>query len=100
MTKMDEPGQAYFIVVADGAAAPTNAQVEEGADYGGVAVAAKCGQAAGEFDMPIAGDEYSCSVAGLMESTAYDVYVVTKAGGSLTTSTRPTLCSDGPSQRV
>ena len=52
--------------------------LEAGVDYGGVTVAAKCGQTAGEFDMPIAGDEYSCSVAGLMESTAYDVYVVSK----------------------
>jgi hypothetical protein len=30
MTKMDEPGQAYFIAVADGATAPTAAQVEAG----------------------------------------------------------------------
>jgi hypothetical protein len=78
ITQMNEAGQAYFIVVADGSAAPTSMQVEKGLDYGGVVVHAKCGQTAGEFDMEIPGEDYTCSVAGLQESTAYDVYVVAK----------------------
>lgn len=78
VASMNEPGQAFFIVVADGATVPTSAQVEAGIDYSGVTVHAKCGQISGEFDMPVPGEDYTCSVAGLQESTAYDVYVVAK----------------------
>ena len=76
VVRLDEPGKAYFVVVARGATAPTSAEVIGGADYGGVAVVAECGKDAGDFDVPAGGEDRSCSVAGLTEATDYDVYVV------------------------
>lgn len=76
VVKLDEPGRAYFVVVARGATAPTSAEVVAGADYGGVTVVAECGSTAGDFDVPNGGEDRSCSVAGLTEATDYDVYVV------------------------
>lgn len=74
---MNEPGQAFFVIVAGGSAPPNSSQVVAGA-YAGVTVLGKCGQQPGTFDMPVAGEDYSCSVAGLQESTTYDVYVVAR----------------------
>ena len=69
--QLDEPGTAYFVVVARGAAAPTADQVVAGVDYGAVTVVAKC---AG-FGVPAASTLAKCSAAGLTEATDYDVYV-------------------------
>ena len=74
--EIDEPGTAYFVVVARGDAAPTSAQVVAGAGYSGVTVVAECGSSAGTFDVPAAAVSVSCTAAGLTEATDYDVYVV------------------------
>ncbi|HAS46575.1 MAG TPA: hypothetical protein DCS93_39195, partial [Microscillaceae bacterium] len=68
---MNEAGAAYFVVVADGAAAPTSANVRNGQANGGGA--------------PITADNSTIntgafvdnlSATGLTPNTAYDVYVV------------------------
>lgn len=69
--KLDEPGKAYFVVVARGAMAPTADEVVLGADYSGVTVVAKCAA----FDVPAASTPAACSATGLTEATDYDVYV-------------------------
>ena len=69
--QLDEPGTAYFVVVARNAAAPSADEVVAGVDYGSNVVAAKC---AG-FGVPGASTPSKCSAAGLTEATEYDVYV-------------------------
>ena len=72
VVRLDEPGKAYFVVVARGATAPTSAEVIGGADYGGRRPLARKDA---DFDGS-GGEDRSCSVAGLTEATDYDVHVV------------------------
>ncbi|WP_157716563.1 hypothetical protein, partial [Roseivirga ehrenbergii] len=70
-TDIDEAGTIYYIVVPDGATAPTSAEVKAGTASGGGA-AVTSGNAAvttGAFTN-------NFSVTGLTSNTAYDVYVV------------------------
>jgi hypothetical protein len=60
----------YWLVAAQGSAAPTAAEVKAGVDYGAVTVTAS-----GMASM-VAGVEKSFSVSGLTAGTAYDLYVV------------------------
>lgn len=60
----------YWLVVAQGSAAPTAAEVKAGVDYGAVTVTAS------GMDSMVAGVEKSFSVSGLTAGTAYDLYVV------------------------
>lgn len=74
---LDEPGAAFFVVVARGDTAPTSAEVVAGVDYGSVTVVAECGSTPGDFDVPKSATPVSCTVvSGLVEATDYDVYVV------------------------
>jgi len=68
---MDEAGKAYYIVVPDGAASPTVAEVVAGADYGAVTLTAH-----GTIDIVAGGTVYSASLTGLTDKTNYDIYVV------------------------
>jgi hypothetical protein len=68
--KINEAGTVYYVVVADGAAAPTTAEVKAGTASGGVA-ALKSGSIA-----LTANTEGTSAVTGLSGGTAYDVYVV------------------------
>jgi predicted component of type VI protein secretion system len=74
--KTDEAGTAYYVVVADGAAAPTAAQVKAGNDNTGSA-ALKSGSIT-----LTANTEGTAAVTGLTASTAYDVYVVAQDAAS------------------
>jgi hypothetical protein len=66
----DEPGTAYYVAVADGAAAPTSAQVVAGTDAGdGAAIN-------GNIAIAAASTDYTGTITGLTASTAYDIYVV------------------------
>ncbi|MBC9071577.1 DUF4347 domain-containing protein [Thauera sp. CAU 1555] len=68
---LNEAGTLYYVVVADGAAAPNAAQVRAGQDAGGSA-AMKSGSAAvasGAFT-------HTFNFTGLTAETAYDIYVV------------------------
>ena len=70
-TDIDEAGVIYYVVVADGATAPTSSEVKAGTASGGGAVVTS-GNAAvtsGAFTNDF-------SVVGLASGTAYDVYVV------------------------
>lgn len=64
-TQTNESGTAYYVVLADGAAAPTSAQVKAGAG------AMKSGSI-----LLAANTEGASAVTGLQPATAYDVYVV------------------------
>jgi hypothetical protein len=68
--KTNENGKAYYVVVADGATAPTPAEVKAGTASGGGA-AIKSGTLT-----LTANTEASASVTGLTAETNYDVYFV------------------------
>ncbi|WBX70964.1 MBG domain-containing protein [Tenacibaculum retecalamus] len=70
-TDINETGKIYYVAVADGATVPTSAEVKAGtASGGGAAIkSAKATVSSGGFTNVF-------SVTGLIEGTAYDVYVV------------------------
>ena len=68
---MDEAGKAYYVVVPDGATAPTVAEVVAGASYGTVTLIAS-----GTIDVTAGGGTYSATITGLTDKTNYDIYVV------------------------
>jgi uncharacterized repeat protein (TIGR02543 family) len=68
--KINEAGTAYYVVVADGATAPSVAQVKAGQNSGGSAALKS-----GSITLS-ANTEGTAAVTGLSASTAYDVYVV------------------------
>ena len=68
--KINEAGTAYYVVLADGAAAPSAAQVKAGTDSTGSPALA-----AGNLTLA-ATTEATTPVAGLSPSTAYDVWFV------------------------
>jgi hypothetical protein len=68
---MDEPGTAYYVVVPDGATAPTAAEVAAGTDYGTVTLIAH-----GTIDVVAGSTTYSATITGLTNKTDYDIYVV------------------------
>ena len=80
--KLNEAGDVYFVVVADGDAAPTVDEVIAGVDYGAVTVVARCGKDTDDatdalyFRAPEPSTEYTCEVSGLSQETEYDVYVI------------------------
>ena len=76
--KANENGKAYYIVLADGATAPSAAQVKAGQDNSGTAVAA---DKKGDFALA-ANTEASANVTGLAASTAYDIFVVAEDGSN------------------
>jgi|GEM_PF-3236898 len=82
---IDEAGTIYYVVVADGAAAPTAAEVEAGTASGGGA-ALKSGSGAASTN-PYDG---SFAITGLSSGTAYDLYMVAKdtAGNRMASPTK------------
>jgi chitodextrinase len=68
--KINEAGTAYYVVVADGATAPSVAQVKDGQDSSGSAALKS-----GTISLS-ANTEGSAAVTGMSENTAYDVYLV------------------------
>ena len=73
--KLNEAGDVYFVVVADGDAAPTVDEVIAGVDYGAVTVVARCGKDTDDatdalyFRAPEPSTEYTCEVSGLSQET-------------------------------
>jgi hypothetical protein len=84
LVQVNEAGTAYYVVVADGAAAPSAAQVMEGHDSTGGAALASAN------DAVTANTEKSFITAALpADSAAYDVYVVARDGaGNATAATK------------
>ena len=70
---IDAPGTAYFVVLPNGATAPTSAQVKAGQDATGIAVAANL---QGAIACATGNTEYLSNVTGLAGSTTYNVYFV------------------------
>lgn len=68
---MDEAGKAYYVVVPDGAAAPTVEEVVAGTAYGTVTLIAS-----GTIDITAGGGTYTATITGLTDKTDYDLYVV------------------------
>ena len=82
---INETGDIFYVIVADGAAAPTSAEVRLGQASGGGSPV-KSGNAGGAFS----GTDHSFSVTGLTSATAYDIYVV-GADPSFNIQASPTL---------
>ena len=70
-TDIDEAGTIYYVVVPDGASAPSSAQVKAGTDASNGSPIANASQA-----VSTGGFTHDFSVTGLTAGTAYDVYVV------------------------
>jgi hypothetical protein len=70
-------GKTYYVVLANGATAPTSAQVKSGQDATGSSVAKS-----GLITCTLASTEYSASVTGLSSNTDYDVYFVSEDASS------------------
>ncbi|KHN92636.1 ig family protein [Pectobacterium actinidiae] len=70
---VSEAGNVYYVVVADGASAPTAAQVIAGQTANGAAATASGSQV-----LNSAPYDFSFTLTGLAASTLYDVYVVAK----------------------
>lgn len=68
---IDEAGKIYYVVVANGATAPTAAEVKAGTASGGGAALASGNQAVASSPF-----SHSFSLSGLSAGTAYDVYVL------------------------
>ncbi|MGE6221825.1 lamin tail domain-containing protein [Nubsella zeaxanthinifaciens] len=66
----DRNGKAYFVILPDGASAPTSVQIKNGTDANGTAANIK-----GTVDLAMANNDYTTAVNGLIANTAYDVYV-------------------------
>ncbi|CAN0588930.1 unnamed protein product, partial [Ectocarpus sp. 12 AP-2014] len=72
-TDIDEAGTVYYVVVADGATAPTPAEVKAGTGSGGTGEITT-----GNAVLDSGGFTNNFNVTGLTAATAYDVYVVTE----------------------
>ncbi len=71
LVSLDEIGKAYFVVLPDGATAPTPAQVKAGLDASDIAALKS-----GSINILTAATEFSTNISGLTAGTVYDVYVV------------------------
>ncbi|MBC9783577.1 DUF4347 domain-containing protein [Heliobacterium chlorum] len=76
LAKSNESGKAYYVVLPNGAPAPTAAQVKAGQDANG----ADAGAGKKGYVNLTANTEATISLIGLSASTDYDVYVVTEDG--------------------
>ncbi len=72
-TNLNESGKTYFVVLPDGASAPSSSQVKNGQNASGVSVASGY---SGFIDVAAGSTEYSTTLSGLNSGTDYDVYVV------------------------
>ncbi|MCH7228978.1 hypothetical protein, partial [Haloferula sp. A504] len=68
---LDEPGTAYYVVVVDGATAPTAEEVKAGIGSGGSGELTS-----GSITLTAAETEHTTAISGLTDSTAYDVWFV------------------------
>jgi autotransporter-associated beta strand protein len=90
---LDEPGNAYFVVLPSGASAPTSAQVKAGND------ASDTPAPGGSMSLLTSGVSGSDYVGGLIVGTTYDVYFAAEdLEGNLQVS--PQLVSSAPAAAV
>lgn len=69
--RLNETGTAYYVVVADGAAAPSAAQVKAGQNNAGAAALKS-----GSINISNNSTDFTANITGLIAGTSYDVYVV------------------------
>ncbi|MDX9695487.1 MAG: T9SS type A sorting domain-containing protein [Bacteroidales bacterium] len=82
----DEPGTAYYVVLPDGATAPSNTQVVAGQDATSTPVTLK-----GSITIAAATTDYTTTITGLTPSTSYDIYVVAQDDESTPNVSAPVL---------
>lgn len=73
LSNINEVGNTYFVVLPDGATAPTAAQIKAGQNNAGAAVA---NNLKGTINHNTANTDVTANVTGLTANTAYDVYAV------------------------
>lgn len=69
--RLNESGTAYYVVVTDGAAAPSAAQVKAGQNNAGAAALKS-----GSLNISNNSTDFTANITGLTAGTSYDVYVV------------------------
>ncbi len=79
IVNQDKAGTAYFVVLSNGATAPSATQVKNGQDASGNSVAANM---KGSINVAAGSTDYSATISGLTGSTDYDVYVVSEDNSS------------------
>jgi large repetitive protein len=85
--RLDEIGTAFYVVVADGAGAPSSAQVVAGQNSSGTAALFS-----GSINATTAAQDFTTNITGLTMGTAYDLYVVARDDeGSPNLQASPTL---------
>ncbi|AUC86356.1 hypothetical protein CW731_14190 [Polaribacter sp. ALD11] len=70
-TDLDEAGTIYYVVLTDGATAPTAVEVKAGTGNGGASVVSS-----GNIAVNVGDFTNNFNITGLTNSTAYDVYVI------------------------
>ncbi len=79
VASLDEVCTVYYVVLADGATAPSSAQVLAGKDAAGTLLAANL---RGSFSVSSPNQEFSSTISSLATTTAYDVYIVAEDNAS------------------
>ncbi|MBD2848141.1 S-layer homology domain-containing protein [Paenibacillus sp. IB182496] len=99
--ELSEPGIVYYVLLADGAAAPSAAQVRAGHNASDAAAVGS-----GSLSVISAGTDTTIPISALSEHTSYDVYVVAEDGAlnlqstptklDVQTHAAPVALDDGP----
>ena len=89
-TKTNVAGTTYFVVLPNGAAAPSSTQVKNGQNQVGTSVASN---EKGTIASTTGGTEYVSAVSGLSGNTTYDVYFVSEDASGSNLQSSPTLIS-------
>jgi hypothetical protein len=72
---IDIPGNAYFVVLPNGATAPNATQVKAGQDANGNSLAANL---KGTISCTLGNTEYTSNVTGLSAATTYNIYYISE----------------------
>lgn len=73
VVSLDRLGTSYFVVLPNGASAPTSANVKAGQDGGGIGLASNL---KGTTAVTASGTEFTSAISGLTPGTDYDLYFV------------------------
>lgn len=73
VTKINEPGKTFYVVLPAGSTAPSIAQIKTGTDASNTAALK-----AGFIDVTDATAEYTQSITGLTSGTSYDLYAISE----------------------
>ncbi|MBU2510990.1 VCBS repeat-containing protein, partial [bacterium] len=71
VTQLNEPGKVYYVILTDGATAPSASEVKNGTGSAGSTAVTS-----GNFAILTANSDTSATITGLIANTAYDVYVI------------------------